>query len=69
MGSDNKCNSIGRRYLKPSVLNFTIKKMKNSSPYGIWRKLKTPNPNNHNLSRFCNSNLFILKDENQKFGI
>lgn len=43
--------------------------MKNKSAHKIWKELKTPKPNKYNLTRFCNTNLYILKDENKKFGI
>ncbi len=35
----------------------------------IWEKLKTPSPNNYSAIQFHNSNLWVIKNSNNSFGI
>ena len=35
----------------------------------IWEKLKTPSPNNYSATQFRTSNLWVIKNSNNSFGI
>ena len=35
----------------------------------IWEKLKTPSPNKYSATQFHTSNLYVIKNSNNSFGI